>query len=120
MQGQHFSVDHDVRGSLQVELDAPYWLALGQRMLDVRAVIQPRQVPNQPQATNRSPTNVFPPAAVDLSLGSNHHRSASEFTVVESEEEAAPVVKSFCSLNSNRKRPAPESSESHENRNEIA
>src|ERR1700722_5058265 len=115
MQRQHFSVDHDVRGILQVELDAPHRFALGQWMLNMRAVIQPRQVSNQPQATNRSPTNVFHQAVVDLSLGCNHHRSASELSVVEGEEEAGPAVEVFSALDSNRERTAIESSESKKN-----
>ena len=40
MQGQNFPVDHDVDWCIQVELDTPCALALGQRVLDMGAVIK--------------------------------------------------------------------------------
>ena len=47
MQGQHFPVDHDIDRRIQVELDPPRALALGQRVLDMRTVIKTGQIADQ-------------------------------------------------------------------------
>src|ERR1700683_4063233 len=59
MQGQHLSVNHHLRRGFEIELDAARGLALSQRMFNMRAVVEAGQIANQPQASDRSPTNVF-------------------------------------------------------------
>ena len=57
MQREHFPIDHDVDGSIQLELDAPHGFALGQRMFDMRPVIKPGRLrisPTRPIGPQRT------------------------------------------------------------------
>src|SRR5260370_42607473 len=116
MESQDFPVDHDIDGSIQVKFDAPRGLTLGQWVLDMRAVIQARQIADQSDSPNRTPANVFHQAVVDLGVGSNHHCAPSELAVVKSQEQAASVVEALRAVDSNRKRATVESSQSQNDR----
>src|SRR6266567_8252274 len=72
LQGENFSIDHDICGIFQIELYPPHRLALSQRVLDMGAVIKARQIADQSQSPNRSPANVFHQAIIDFSFGSDH------------------------------------------------
>ena len=66
MQSQDFAVHHHIDRSIQIEFDLLRGFALRQRMLDMRSVIEPRQIANQPQPPNRPPANIFDQAIVDI------------------------------------------------------
>src|SRR6266496_1308564 len=66
-------------------------------MLDMRAVVKCRQIPNQADASDWSPTNIFNQTVVGCGSGRNHHRSAGELGVIEGQKQAwAPVDVLIC------------------------
>src|SRR5579859_6983061 len=119
MQRQHFPVDHDIDRLIEIKFNAAHALVLGQRMLNMRAVVQSRQIANQPQPANRSPPDIFDQSVIDLSLGRDHHGAAGEFTVVKSQEQATAVVESSVALDSDWKGPAVETRQREKDRRQI-
>ena len=69
MQAQDFAVHHHIHGRVQLKFDVGGWVPLGQRMVDVRAVIQAWQVSQQPEAANRSPADIFDQAVSNAPSG---------------------------------------------------
>jgi len=61
-------------------------------MLDVRAVVEPGQIANQPQSADWPPVDVFNQAVVDSGRGGDHHRAAGELAVIERHKEAAAAI----------------------------
>src|SRR5581483_9947874 len=98
-----------------MEIDPPGGTALGQRMVDVRPIIQSRQVADQSRAPDRAPADVFNQAIVDCCFGSNHHGAARKLAVVKGQEQTGPAVDTLSAINPQRKRPAPETGKTDEN-----
>src|ERR1700674_1838642 len=120
MQGQHLAIYHHVHRFVQIELHTSHRLALGQRMINVRAIIKPGQVSYQPQPPDRAPANVFDETAIYLSLGSNHHGPAGKLAVVEGKKKTAPPVEFGFSFHPHRKWPPLQSRQSKKNGNEVS
>src|ERR1700724_37781 len=118
MQGQHLAVYHHVHRFVQIELHTSHRLALGQRMINVRAIIKSGQVSYQPQPPDRAPANVFDKTAIYLSLGSNHHRPAGKLAVVERKKKTATPVEFGFTFHPHRKRPPLQSSQTEKKENE--
>src|SRR5678809_1136403 len=89
-------------------------------MLDVRAVIQRVQVPDQAQPRDRPPADVFDQPIVGASLRRNHHGAARELAIVECEEQAWAPVGLALTLDRQRKRPPVESRQFVKDSDEIA
>src|SRR3984893_8525335 len=87
-QREHFAIHHDVHGSIAMEINALRRPPFGQAMVDVRTVIEPRQIADQPEAPDRAPAHVFDQSIVDLSFGSNHHGAAGVLAIAEGQEQA--------------------------------
>ena len=59
MQSDDFAVDHDIDGSVQLEFNTMHFADFRERMLNMRSVLQARQIADQANATNWSPANEF-------------------------------------------------------------
>ncbi len=120
MQRQNFAIDHDINRIIEVESDSLHSLPFSERMLDVCPVIEPREITNQSEPADRPPSDIFHQAIVDLSLGRDHHRAAGELAVVESNEQAAPIVEVVLPLDSCRERTPIESRKRQEDRCDVS
>src|ERR1700722_13912231 len=120
MQSQHLAVYHHVHWFFQIELHTSHRLALGQRMINVRAIIKSGQVSYQPQPPDRAPAHVFDKTAIYLSLGSNHHGPAGKLAVVEGKKKTATPVEFGFTLHPHRKRLPLQSGQSEKNGNEVS
>jgi hypothetical protein len=87
-----FAVDHDVDWCGQVEFHAADGAARGQRMLDVRAVVEFGQHTQKAEAADRSPTDEFDQGVGGVGIRRDQHGAAGVLAVVESEKEAAALV----------------------------
>src|SRR5215467_3067634 len=92
MEGDHLSINHHVDGSIEMKVDAVYFANLGQRMLNVSAIVKAGQVTDKTEAADGSPANIFDQAVVCVCSGSDHHGAAGELAVVEGEEQTGPAV----------------------------
>src|SRR5450432_3059725 len=108
MQRKHLTIDHYIDWRIENELDSPSGTPLRQRMFNMSAIIKRRQVTNQPDAANRTPTNIFDQPIVDFRLGRDHHRAAGKLAVAESKKQAGTTINVFFSIHTQRKRPPPE------------
>src|SRR6202049_3076023 len=120
MQSQYLAIYHHVHWFVQIELHTSHRLALGQRMINVRAIIESGQVSYQPQPPNRAPANIFDETAIYLSLGSNHHGPAGKLAVVKGKKKTAPLREVCSTFPPHRKRPPLHSSQSKKNGNEVS
>src|SRR5271169_624056 len=59
LQRQHLAVYHHIHWPVELKLDAPHRVALRQRMTCVCAIVERRQVPDQPQSPNRPPADIL-------------------------------------------------------------
>src|SRR4051794_22568161 len=66
MQRDHFAIDHHVNGGVEMEINTTHFAHLGERMLDMRAVIKARQVADQPDTPDWSPTYEFDEAVINF------------------------------------------------------
>src|SRR5436305_629860 len=98
-----------------MKIDTSGRAAFRQRMVDVRPIIQSRQVADQAGAADRSPADVFNQAIVDLGFGSDHHRTPGKFAVVETQKKTRPAIDVLRAINPQRKRPPHKSSKTDEN-----
>ena len=65
-------------------------------MMNVRAGEEARQSPDQAEAADGAPADVFDQAVGGIGVGGDHHAAAGEFAVVESEEEDGIAIPFFC------------------------
>src|SRR5438552_19113796 len=84
-------------------------------MIDVRSVVERRQIANQPEAANRSPAHVFDETVIDLGLRSDHHSATGEFAVAERQKQAGAAIHVFFSIDAKRKRASAKTQERKEN-----
>ena len=89
--------------------------SFGQRMMNVRTVIERRQITNQSQASDRPPTHIFDEAIVHLGVGRNHHGSAGKLAIAESQKQTGAAVDLSFAIDLQRERPAAEASQRNEN-----
>jgi hypothetical protein len=92
MQGNHFPIDHYVHCFLQMEFDAASLTNLGQRVLDMSAIVEAGQVPDESDSSNRPPPHEFDEAIVRICGWSDHHGPAGKLGVVEGEEQTRAAV----------------------------
>src|ERR1700723_1646754 len=64
-------------------------------MMDVRAGEEARQSPDEAEAADGAPADVFDEAVGGIGVGSDHHVAAGEFAVVEGEEEGGVAILYF-------------------------
>src|SRR5437867_7306892 len=84
-------------------------------MIDVRSVVERRQIANQPEAANRSPAHVFDETVIDLDLRSDNHSAIGEFAVAERQKQAGASIHVFFSIDAKRKRASAKTKEGKEN-----
>src|SRR6266571_2661196 len=80
--------------------------SLSQRMSNMCAVIQCRQIPDQPQPPDWSPTHIFDQSIAHLGIGGDHHGATGKFTVAKSEKEAGTSINLIFPIHSQGKWPA--------------
>src|SRR5207245_10813886 len=83
-------------------------------MIDVRSVVERRQIANQPEAANRSPAHVFDETVIDLGLRSDHHSATGEFAVAERQNQAGAAIHAFFSIDAKTKRASAKTHEARE------
>src|SRR5205823_6518984 len=91
-----------------------------QRMLDVRAVVKPRQVAQQTKPSDRPPANKFDQTIGGIGLRSDKHGSAGVFAIVESKEKRAPLVPLLVFIAAQRERPTVQLRHAHEYAKQIS
>ena len=74
------------------------------RMPRMRAIIERRKVPDQPQPPNRPPSHIFNQSVVGDRVGRDHHGAARELAVVKRQKQTAPHVEFPLTLHPYRKR----------------
>src|ERR1700675_4937390 len=84
-------------------------------MMNVSAVVECRQVTDQSQPSDGPPAHVFDESIVDVCSGRDHHGSASELTIVESQKQAGTAVNLCPPIDAHREGPAAETSQRNEN-----
>src|SRR6185295_16638071 len=99
MQSEGFTIDHNVNGLLQIEVDLLHPPPLGQGMVDVRSVIKGRQIPHQADASDRPPAHEFDQAIIHFGLGCDHHGASRELAVAEGKKQAWTAVDLTFSIN---------------------
>src|SRR5215469_14810326 len=114
MQGDHLSINHHVDRSIQMKVDAAYFLNFGQGMLDVSAIVKAGQITDQAEAADGSPANIFDQAVVGVCRGSDHHGSAGELAVVKGEEQTGPAVDMLAAIRAQGKGATAEARETEE------
>src|SRR5207245_9190827 len=72
-------------------------------MIDVRSVVERRQIADQPESTNRSPAHVFDETVIDLGLRGDQHSATGEFAVTERQKQAGAAIHVFFSIDATRK-----------------
>src|SRR5262249_3871830 len=119
-QREYLAIHHDVDRSVELKINLLRLPPLGQGMVDMSAVVERRQIAIQSQPSDRPPTQLLDPSVVDCRLGSDHHGSAGEFAVAESEEQAGPPVQFRFPIDAQRERTPPETSQADEDRGLVA
>src|SRR2546422_11503078 len=89
-------------------------------MIDVRSVVERRQIANQPEAANRSPAHVFDETVIDLGLRSDHHSATGEFAVAERQNQPGAAIHVLFSIDAQTKRAAAKTHERQKNSELIA
>src|SRR5437763_4636778 len=84
-------------------------------MIDVRSVVERRQIANQPEAANQTPAHVFDETVIDLGLRSDHHSATGEFAVAERQKQAGAGIHVFFSIDAKRKRASAKTHEGQKN-----
>src|SRR5215470_19617361 len=92
LERKNFTVNHDVHGNGNVELDVADGFARRERMLDVRAVVETRKHAQQAKAADRAPAYKLDEAVGGIGFGRDEHGATSVLAVVEGKEKAAAVV----------------------------
>src|SRR3954447_10183063 len=98
-----------------MEINTTHFAHLGQRMLDMRAVIKARQVADEPDTPDWPPTYEFDQAVINFGRGSDHHSPASKFAVIECEEQTRPPIDFTFTVDGKRKRSAPKTRKAEKN-----
>src|SRR5437667_10183719 len=83
-------------------------------MIDVRSVVERRQIANQPEAANRSPAHVFDETVIDLRLRSADDSATGEFAVAERQKQAGAAIHVFFYIDAKRKRASAKKRERNE------
>src|SRR5258705_2070462 len=89
-------------------------------MLDMGPVVEPRQIADEANASDRPPADVLDQAVVGLSCRCNHHGAAGVLAVVESQEQARAAVDQRLSVSVERKWAAAEPSQANKDRGLIS
>src|SRR5271156_6329938 len=87
-----FAVHHCVYRTGEFEINALGGGAGSFGMMDVRAGEKARQSPDQAEAADGRPADIFDEAVRGIGVGSDHHVAAGEFAVVEGEEEGGVAI----------------------------
>src|ERR1700733_5259651 len=88
-------------------------------MIDMGAIVQSRQLPDQTHAADGPPAHVLDQPIADFGLGGDHHRSAGKLAVIKRQEETRAPVDASLLVHANRKWTPPEPGERQENRRLI-
>src|SRR5450432_1031449 len=103
-----------------MKINAPNFADFRQRMLNMGAVVEPRQVADEPHAPNRSPSDKFDQPIISFSVGCDHHCPAGEFAVAESQEQARAAVNMRLAVGAEWKRASAKARQTNTNRGLIA
>src|ERR1700730_13283168 len=89
-------------------------------MVDVRAVIESRQIADQSQAPDGTPTHVLDQSVIHFRQGSNHHGATGELGVAEGDEQEVPTIDFILAIDLQGKGTPPEPRQADEDRRLIA
>src|SRR5580698_5200155 len=89
-------------------------------MMDVRAGEEARQSPDEAEAADGAPADVFDQAVGGIGVGSDHHVAAGEFAVVESEKQSGFTIPFCCFGKAMRKGEMLELHEAREDAEDVA
>src|SRR5581483_3674286 len=120
VKGEDFAVHHDVHRGIEREINVPDGVARGERMIQVRAVIQRVQIAQQAQAADGAPAHEFDQAVIHFGARSDHHFPAGEFAVVEREKKTAARVGSGLAIEAQWKSAPVETGETGKQGEQVA
>src|SRR5262249_27970657 len=91
-EGDHFAVDHDIDGLLEIELDVANGAPGSERMLDMAPVIELGQGAQEADAADRTPADKLDQTVGCVGLRGDFHSSAGKLAVVKGQKKRAALV----------------------------
>src|ERR1700686_345470 len=114
-QREDFAIHHYIDRRIKLKLDPPNRMVLRQRVACVRAVIQRRQIANQPHSSDRTPPHIFNQSVIGGRVGGDHHCAAGKFAVIETKKQTGTPVELVLFIEAHRKRPPVKPCQAQEN-----